>query len=186
VTMSVTIARAGFAALVAASLASCTMFRREPAPGSAAEPQPMRAIPVYEIVPTEGESGVSVAPSRSRDPFAGMDGTKRVTLSANNANARTLLLSLAREAGISLIVSPDVSARVSVNFNDVPAAEAMRAIISEAGLSVLTAGLQSPWPPVVFYQLPVNINLVSAETIAARFGVSAEMARFIVESRPRP
>jgi hypothetical protein len=179
-----TIARTGFATLLAVSLVSCTVFRREPVPAPSAEPQPMRAIPVYEIVPTEG--GVSVAPARARDPFAGMDGSKRVTLSANNADARTLLLSLAREAGISLIVSPDVSARVSVNFDDVPAAEAMRAIISEAGLSVLTAGLQSPWPPVVFYQLPVNINLVSAETIAARFGVSDELARFIVESRPRP
>jgi hypothetical protein len=93
---------------------------------------------------------------------------------------------LAREAGINIIVSPDVTTRVSVNFNDVPAAEAIRAIISEAGLSLLTSGLQSPWPPVVFYQLPVNINEISAETIFARFGVSAEMAKWIVENRPRP
>lgn len=147
----------------------------------------MRPIPVYEIVPTvEGGTGIFIAPARPRDPLAGLDATKRVTLSANNANARTLLLSLAREAGVSLIVSPDVTARVSVNFVDVPAAEAMRAIITEAGLAVLTAGQQSPWPPVVFYQLPVNINQVSAETIVARFGVSAEMAKWIVESRPKP
>jgi len=173
--------------LAALLLVSCSQFRREPASAPATQQQPIGPIPVYEIVPTpDVVGGVSIAPTRASDPFAGLDATKRVTLSANNANARTLLLSLAREAGVSLIVSPDVTARVSVNFNDVPAGEAMRAIISEAGLSILTAGLQSPWPAVVFYQLPVNINQVSAETIVARFGVSAEMAKWIVESRPKP
>jgi hypothetical protein len=62
----------------------------------------------------------------------------------------------------------------------------MRAVVAEAGLSVMHGSLQSPWPPVVFYQLPVNVNQVSAETIVARFGVSAEMAKWIVESRPKP
>lgn len=177
----------GIGALLATLLVSCSPFRREPAPAAVAQTQPMGPIPVYEIVPTpDVAGGISIAPTRSQDPLAGLDATKRVTLSANNASARTLLLSLAREAGVSLIVSPDVTARVSVNFNDVPAAEAMRAIITEAGLSVLTAGLQSPWPPVVFYQLPVNVNQASAETIVARFGVSAEMAKWLVESRPKP
>jgi hypothetical protein len=85
---------------------------------------------------------------------------------------------------VSLVVSPDVTSRVSVHFENVQAHDAMRAIMAEAGLSVLTAPLQPNWPPVVFHQLPVNVNEVSAERIVERFGVSAEMAQWIVQSRP--
>ena len=134
-----------------------------------------------------GGSPASIAPARQPvDPLASLGANKHVTLTATNADARTLLLELAREAGVNLVVSPDVAVRVNANFNDLPAVDAMRAIIAEAGLSVLTAGPQSPWPPVVFYQLPVNINRASVETIVARFGVSAEMAKWIVESREKP
>lgn len=163
--------------LATVSLASC-LFQ-----GRIAEPLPV--IPVYEITPREEGVGVSIAPSRSADPLGDLGAIKRVSLTANNADVRTLLLWLAREAGVSLLVSQDVSSRVSVTFNNVPAVDAMRAIISQAGLSLLTAGLQSPWPPVVFHQLPLNIDAATAETIAARFGVSVEMARWIVESRPQ-
>jgi methylglyoxal synthase len=38
----------------------------------------------------------------------------------------------------------------------------------------------------VFYQIPVNINQASAEAIVARFGVTLEMARWIVENRVKP
>ena len=87
---------------------------------------------------------------------------------------------------MNLVVAPDVSARVSVAFTDVPAGEAMRAIIAEAGLSLLAGDSRSPWPPVVFYERPVNVNEVDAASIVSRFGVSLEMARWLVESRPRP
>ena len=60
----------------------------------------------------------------------------------------------------------------------------MRAILAEAGLSVLTGPRQPNWPPVVFYEMPVNVNEASAEGIMERFGVTAEMAQWIVESRP--
>ena len=115
-----------------------------------------------------------------------LSATKLVSLTATNAEARTLLLWLAQQAGVSLVIAPDVTARVSVSFTNVPAGEAMRAIMAEAGLSVMTSGLESPWPPVVFYQIPVNINQASAEVIVARFGVSLEMARWIVENRAKP
>ncbi len=147
--------------------------------------EPLPAIPVYEIAPTDS-GRVSITRNPSRDPLAELSATRRVSLTANNADARTLLLWLAQQAGVSLVVAPDVSARVSVNFNDVSAYEAMRAIIAETGLSLLTSGLRSPWPPVVFFHLPVNVNEVNAEAIVARFGVSMEMAKWIVESRPKP
>jgi len=147
--------------------------------------RPLPEIPVYEITPTDS-ARVAFTPSRSRDPIAELGANKRVSLTSNNADARTLLLWLAQEAGVSLVIAPDVTARVSVSFTDVPAGEAIRAIIAEAGLSVLAPGIQSPWPPVVFFERPVNVNEVSPESIVARFGISLEMAKWIVESRPRP
>jgi hypothetical protein len=147
--------------------------------------EPLPAIPVYEIAPTDS-GRIAMSRNPALDPLAALGATRRISLTANNADARTLLLWLAQQAGVSLVVAPDVSARVSVNFNDVPAYEAMRAIIAETGLSLLTSGLRSPWPPVVFFHLPVNVNEVNADAIVARFGVSMEMAKWIVESRPKP
>jgi len=146
---------------------------------------PLPAIPVYVITPTDS-AGLVLVPAPGADPGAPFAAQKRVTLTASNADARTLLLWLAQEAGVSLVVSPDVTARVSVSFNDVPAGEAMRAILAEAKLSVLASGLNTPWPPVVFFQMPMNINEASADAIVARFGVSLEMAKWLVESRNRP
>ena len=153
--------------------------------GEPAEPLP--PISVYEITPAQDSTRVTVsrvAQPSLRDPLARLGATRRVTLTASDADARTLLLWLAQEAGVSLVVAPDVKSRVSVHFEDVQAHDAMRAIMAEAGLSVLTAPRQPNWPPVVFYQMPVNVNEVSAERIIERFGVSAELAQWIVESRP--
>jgi hypothetical protein len=162
--------------------ASCNAFRREALP-----PAAMPAIPVYEIVPrVEGDSGMTIVLAPARDPLRELGATKRISLTANNADAKTLLLWLAQESGVSVVIAPDVSARVSVSFTDVPAAEAMRAIISEAGLSLLASGLRSPWPPVVFHRAPMNIDQASVDAIVARFGVSLEMAKWIVESRTKP
>jgi hypothetical protein len=150
---------------------------------SAGFPDPLPPIPVYEIR-TVPDSGVVITRVPGQEPFA--SSTRRITLTATDASARTLLIWLAQEAGMNLVVAPDVNARISVNFRDVPADVAMRAIIAEAGLSVLTAANQPLWAPVVFHQPPVNVNEATAESIVARFGVSAELARWIVESRPRP
>lgn len=157
-----------------------------PAPSPQPLPQTLPAIPVYEITPRTDTREAVMSRNVARDPFALLATSKRVTLASSNADARTLLLWLARQADLNLVISQDVQARVSVNFRDVPAIDAMRAVIAEAGLSILVGEPGSPWPPVVFYQLPVNINQVSAEAIAARFGLSLELARWIVENRPRP
>jgi hypothetical protein len=171
--------RAGMAAVVALSACRPSTPLGEPA-------TPLPAIPVYEITPSADSSRILIAPAPARDPVRDLRARRRVTLNASDAEARTLLLWLAEEAGVNLVVSPDVRARVSVNFVDVPAEEAMRAIMTHAGLSVLAATPGSPWPPVVFFQPPVNVNEASAEAIVARLGVSAEMAKWIVETRQRP
>lgn len=174
---------------VAMHAAACRPSRpwwpwQKPAP--AASPRSLPEIPVYEIAPRSDSTGLVVQPTRLRDPLANIPRSRRVTLTTNNADARTLLLLLAQEGEVSLVVSQDVQARVSVSFRDVPVADAMRAVIAEAGLSVLVGEHLSPWPPVVFYQLPVNVSEASAAAIAARFGVSGELAKWIVESRPKP
>jgi hypothetical protein len=170
--------RAGLVVAFLLAVAGCRTGRVEP---EVAPPLP--PIPVYEISSRVDTVGATISRVESRDPLAQVTSTRRVTLSANNAEARTLLLWLAQQAEASIVISPDVQARVSVSFRDVPVVDAMRAIIAEAGLSVLLGPMKAPWPPVVFYQLPVNINTADAETIAARFGVSLELAKFIVESR---
>ena len=142
-------------------------------------------IPVYEIA-GGGDTPVRLAPVRSRDPLSTITSTKRVSLTASNQDVRILLLWLAEQAGTSLVLSPDVNARVTVAFRDVPVVDAIRAVMLEAGLSVLIGPMEAPWPPVVFYQLPVNVNFASAEVIAARFGVSLELAKFMIDSRPMP
>lgn len=147
--------------------------------------RPLPTLPVYEIAPRTDSLVLVPLPPGGPDPLAGAS-DRRVTLSTSGADARTLIIWLAQEAGLSLVVSEDVRARVSVAFRDVPAVDALRAVMAEAGVSVLTGGTRAPWAPVVFYKLPVNIETASAEVIAARFGVSLEMARFIVESRIRP
>lgn len=176
--------RVALSALMLASIVGCRLPWQQPQPAAA---EPMPPIPVYEIAPrVEGETGISLSRAQSRDPIGDLGETKRVSLTAKDADARMLLLWLAQESGVSLVIAPDVTARVSVSFDNVPAAEAIRAIIAKAGLSLLAPGMQSPWPPVVFYHMPVNIKQASAETIVARFGVSLEMAKWIVDSRPKP
>jgi len=169
------------AGLAIALLSGCFFGRSEPETG----PPGLPPIPVYAIATRADTAGVTVAAAPSRDPFAQITSSKRVTLTSSNADARTLLLWLAQQAEANIVIAPDVQARVSVSFRDVPVVEAMRAVVAEAGLSVLLGPSQAPWPPVVFYQLPVNVETATAEVIAARFGVSAELAKFIVESRSR-
>ena len=83
------------------------------------------------------------------------------------------------------MVSNDVKRKVSLSLTDAPADEAIAAIIAQAGLSVSKP--MDAVAPVVYYQLPVNVNEAPAETIEVRFGVSSEMAKWLLENRtPRP
>jgi len=170
----------------AIAVVGATLACRSTRPTTQSTPDALPEIPVYVIAPTDS-AGLAVRPApRGRDPLADLGADKLVSLTSSNADARTLLLWLAQQAGVSLVVAPDVNARVSVSFTNVRASDAMRAVLAEADLSILAPDEGSPWPPVVFFQRPVNVNDVSADEIVARFGVSRDMARWIVESRPRP
>ena len=140
---------------------------------------PLAAVDITVPDPTQ----YPIATPRQGDPLATLGATRRVSVHAVDADVRTLLIAVAREAGLNLVVDGDVRARVSVNLDNVPAAEAIRAIIESAGLMISAPGSGRSVASAVFYQLPVNINTASAATIQGRFGTSAEMANFIVESR---
>lgn len=167
------------ALFVAGTFAACApprpavIIRTVPASApTVPEPSVLRVDQV--IVPAK-----PALPTRGPQPAS----TNRITLTATNANVRELLPVLAGAAGISLVMGSDVRGRVSVNLRDVPAMDALRAVIEEAELTVGMNGIPIPFGPVVFYELPVNINTASAVTIKERFDVSTVVAEWIVRAR---
>lgn len=150
-----------------------------------ARPTPPPPAPLPEL-----RSGVIVsapserhAPRRSVDPLANMPPGNAITLAARNVDVRVLLLSLAEQAGISLVLDPTINSRVTVNFTDVPALDALRAVLAAAKLSVAAGPPEPLHGPVVFYAVPVDVELASEELIQRRFRVSPEVARWIVENQ---
>jgi len=116
-------------------------------------------------------------------PVARTSWERRVTVNGIDVDARTLLLAIAKEAGLNVVVSSDVRARVSLSLTNVPAVEAVQAIIDVAGLSIMSPQ-STVLPTVVFHHRPTDVNKASPEVITARFGVSAEMAKWIAANRP--
>ena len=166
------------AAMVATLALSGACQRAAQAP----TPEPLPTISVERIAPLPV---MRTAPTDSavRRP------EKRITLSASNADVRALLIGIAQAGDIDLVLSPDVKGRASVNLKDVPASEALRIVLAEAGLGINSPqGIILAWDPVVvFYDLPVNIDRVSADAIMRRYGVGREVAEWIVRSRaPAP
>lgn len=167
-------ALSGIAALLATSACAGRVGRpMAPAEPEAAQPAERRVLP---ILPAEAIVEERQAPPRVDSA------TQRVSVRAIDADARALLVGIANQAGLDLVVSSDVNRRVSLTLTDVPALQAIQEIVVAAGLTISTPDTRA-LPPVVYYQLPVNVNEASAETIAVRFGVSLEVARYIVESR---
>ena len=137
---------------------------------------PPAALPSLPSLPAEALVEQRAAPPRVENL------NERISVRAIDADARALLIGIAAQAGINMVVSADVNRRVSVTLTDVPAIQAIQEIAQAANLTVATPENRA-LPAVVYYQLPVNINTASAETIAKRFGVSDELARWIVEAR---
>ncbi len=137
---------------------------------------PPAALPSLPSLPAEALVERRTAPPRVENLDA------RISVRAIDADVRALLIGIAAQAGINLVVSSDVNRRVSLTLTDVPAIQAIREIADAAQLTVATPENRA-LPAIVYYQLPVNVNTASAETIAKRFGVSEELARWIVEAR---
>lgn len=172
--------RASSRLLLPALLASACARTAPPTP---AGPSPLPSLDVAQVVAETPPPPRRTAVAGMRDPLDGLPPGRPVSLSASGVEVRTLLPALAEAAGVSVVLGPEVQGRVSVNLVEVPALEALRAVLEEAGLALASGPMTAPFGPVVFYTLPVDIDEVSAEVIQARFGVSAEVARWIVEHR---
>ena len=122
-------------------------------------------------------------PAAGADPLAGRPPGNPITLSARNVDVRVLLLAIAEQAGLSLVIDPQVTGRTNVNFDGVPAIDALRAVLATTGLGLALGPPEPPVGPTVFYATPVDIERASPALIAERFRVSPEVARWIVENR---
>jgi hypothetical protein len=143
---------------------------------SPAAPDPSAGLPALPTLSAEALVERRAAPPRVENLGP------RISVRAIDADARALLVGIAAQAGINMVVSSDVNRRVSLTLNDVPAIQAIQEIAVAANLTVATPEDRA-LPAIVYYQLPVNVNSASAETIAKRFGVSDALAKWIVEAR---
>jgi hypothetical protein len=143
-------------------------------------PEPEAALPPLAVEQTAGVA--RPVPVRVLDTTG--DPGPPVTLSAANVDIRALLPALAEAAGVSLVLGPDITGRVSVNLKGVPARMALEAVLAEAGLSLAgESSLEAPWGPTVFYAIPFDLEHASAASIQRRFGVSPEVAEWLVANR---
>ena len=140
-------------------------------PLPALPPSPPLPPPTLIVTTVADETSESVTPVRS------------VTLTAANADVRALLPALAEAAHLSLVMGPQVEGRVTVNLVDVPADEALRLVLAEAGLMIEQPPFRSPWAPVVFYALPINVDTAEPELMRERYRISTEMAEWLVDAR---
>ena len=125
-------------------------------------------------------------PAPGVDALAGRPPGTLVTLAARDVDVRVLLVALAEQAGISLVLDPEVTGRTSVSLANVPAVEALRAVLAAAGLGLAAGPPEPPVGPTVFYAAPIDIDRASAALIADRFKVSPTMAAWIVANRFEP
>ena len=110
-------------------------------------------------------------------------GPTRVTITADNVDAREVIMAIARVGGLDVVVSSEIRSRVTAHLIDVPADQAIQAIADVNGLGVLRPAVPGG-STVVFLQPAVDVNRAGAETIARRFGVGKELAKFVVETQP--
>lgn len=167
--------RASKYALVALLAAACAVPQPVPAPAPSPVPAPLI---IAELPPVPVQTLLTdSASNRLRDNGG------RITLTSTNANLRDLLPLLASAAGVNLVMGPEVTGRVSVHFQNVRAIDALNAVIEQSGLVVGNPAAEQPWARPVFYDLPVNVNFASAETIRARFNVTQKLADWLVMGR---
>lgn len=151
--------------------ASLPLSRRRIIPPAFMPPRiPLPAVPGAPVMPQVTES--------SSETF----GKPLVTITADNADAREVILAIARAGEIDVVVSSEIRTRVTAHLIDIPAEQAIQAIADVTGLRVLRPASRGG-ATVVSFQPPVNVNHAGAGTVASRFGVSNELAKFVVETQ---
>lgn len=163
------------------------------AEGVAVQPTEEMPRPLPEVRVEQVAGGEPIHPDRTgaavtahEAELAALQRGELVTLTAANTDVRALLAALAEAAGVNLVVSPEVEGRISVHLEDVPAREALETVIRESG-NMVARPFRAPWGSVVFYVEAANVDGMTPAEIQARFGVSEELARFMVRARiPQP
>jgi len=105
-------------------------------------------------------------------------------------DVRVPLFAIAQAGHYGLVVPAEVTKKISITLDSVPLSVALRTVLDAAGLGLAPTTLTPAKLPydtsVVFYQLPVNVDSLSADAIMKRFGVSRDIAELLVLSRIRP
>ena len=141
--------------------------------------------PAAQLAATPAVEQLSPMPLNLLRPVDSPENERRVSFAATNADVRRLIHLLAEAAGLSAVVSPDITGTVSVDFKNVTAREALQMLLEQSGIASPVSTLRPPWPPVVFYRIPVNIDQMSAAAIQTHFHVSREVAEMVVRLRQR-
>jgi hypothetical protein len=117
-------------------------------------------------------------------------GDERVDVDTHgrDADARDILTFLGPRAGLQFVFSPEINKKVRLTLIDVPVSVAINAVLDLARLTLqpLSDAVKTPpKPAIVFYQLPANVDSLSADAMVKRFGVAPGVAEMIVEARTR-
>lgn len=169
------------AVLFASSIAIVAACHRSPPPAA-----PLPVLPPQQLsAPT-----VTPVPLSQINPgVVDTAGEVHVDIDTHGAevDVRTLLDFLAKEGKFTLVYSPGLNRKVRAQIIHAPISVALQALLSAAELTIetTTPGAKLPIiPAVVFYELPVNVDSMSADAIMKRFGVGRGVAEMIVQSRP--
>jgi hypothetical protein len=164
-------------------VASCAQPRAEPTVRTAPPPElPNELLAPPVVVPVSGAATL-IRPDTAREPHVDIDTHSR------DEDVRPLLEFVARAGGYRLSYPTNLDRRVRVSLTNVPVSVALATLLEAADLTLesTTPGAQRPATrPVVFYELPVNVDSLSADAIVKRFGVSPAVAEMIVTSRGKP
>jgi hypothetical protein len=166
-----------------ASVAAVALVGSADACQHAAPPQ-VAAPPEVSTAQLSTPSPSPVAPRRAASGDTAPEPT--ISIHAQDTDVRPLLQAIARRGGFSLVFSPSLNRKVTVELNDVPVSVALTSVLQAAGLSLESTTAAAPHAttaPVVFYQLPVNVDSLSVDAIMKRFGVGRTVAEMIVEAR---
>jgi hypothetical protein len=167
--------------MTVALLGACTHQRVEPTVRVVSPPP---ALPNAQLAPpvVVPISNAASVPDPSREPRVDIDTHSR------DEDVRPLLEFVARAGGYRLVYPTNLNRRVRVSLTNVPVSVALSTLLQAADLTLesATPGTQPSIRPVVFYELPMNVDSLSADAIVKRFGVSPAVAEMIVTSRGKP
>ena len=169
--------------MTVALLTSCARQHVEPTVRVIPPPPSLSSAALSPPVIVPVSAAAASVPDPSREPRVDIDTHSR------DEDVRPLLEFVARAGGYRLVYPTNLNRRVRVSLTNVPVSVALTTLLQAADLTLesTTPGVQLPsLRPVVFYELPMNVDSLSADAIVKRFGVSPAVAEMIVTSRGKP